>query len=162
MTSTRSRKRLTLSTLSLTSFQSVAFETAPLFVWLMMALSRPFKNDRSVLSLSTVLFSGQSLAWCPWLCASKVLPQLPQQIFWNASRFWWFLCQPVYLLSRFPWHRHVQDSTPKGVFDGRCWTFSHAGLGFPFPVFTFCSMLIELLKLNMTWPNRTEASDKRW
>ena len=34
------------STPSLRSFPNVAFETAPMFVWLTMAISRPFKEDR--------------------------------------------------------------------------------------------------------------------
>ena len=37
---------------SVRSFPSVAFETVPVFVWLMMAPSRPFKEDRLALPLS--------------------------------------------------------------------------------------------------------------
>ena len=37
---------------------NVAFETVPMFVWLTMALSRPFKEDRLTLPLSTPLSPG--------------------------------------------------------------------------------------------------------
>ena len=42
-----------------------------MFVWLTMALSRPFKEDRRVLPLSTPLSSRRSMVWCPWLCARR-------------------------------------------------------------------------------------------
>ena len=32
-------------------FHNVAFETVPMFVWLTMALSRPFKEDRLAVAL---------------------------------------------------------------------------------------------------------------
>ena len=64
------------STPSLRSFPSVAFETVPMFVWLMMALSRPFKEDCLALSLSTPLSSRQFIVWCPWLCTCIVLEVL--------------------------------------------------------------------------------------
>ena len=51
------------STPSLSSFPNVAFETVPMFVWLTMALSRPFKGDRLALPLSTPLSSRRSVAW---------------------------------------------------------------------------------------------------
>jgi len=41
----------------LRGFPSVAFETVPMFVWLTMVLSHPFKEDRRVLLLSTHLSS---------------------------------------------------------------------------------------------------------
>ena len=37
------------STLSLKRFPNVAFETVPMFIWLTMALSSPFKEDHLVL-----------------------------------------------------------------------------------------------------------------
>ena len=59
---------------SLRGFPNVvfhAFETVPLFVWLTMALSRPLKEDRLALPLSTPLSSRRSMVWCPWLCARR-------------------------------------------------------------------------------------------
>ena len=51
-------KALMRSTPSLGSFHNVAFETVPMFVWLTMALSRPFKE---ALPLSTPLSSRRSV-----------------------------------------------------------------------------------------------------
>ena len=42
------------STSSFRSFPNVAFGTVPMFVWLTMALSRPFKEDHLALSLTIV------------------------------------------------------------------------------------------------------------
>ena len=53
----------TLSIQSLRSFASTAFKTAPMFVWLMTALSR------QVLPVSTPLSSRWSMVWFLWLCA---------------------------------------------------------------------------------------------
>ena len=64
------------STPSLRSFSNVAFETVPVFVWFTMALSRPFKEDRQALPLSTSLSSRRSMVWCPWLCARRWCLQL--------------------------------------------------------------------------------------
>ena len=50
---------------SLASFLNVAFNTVPVFVWLTMALSRPFKEDRLALPLSTPLCSMRSMVLCP-------------------------------------------------------------------------------------------------
>ena len=44
----------------------VAFETVPMFVWF---TSRPFKDDRPMLPLSTPPSSRLSMVWCPWFCA---------------------------------------------------------------------------------------------
>ena len=44
------------STQSLKSFSNVAFETVPMFVWLTLALSRPFKEDRLALSKYIVMW----------------------------------------------------------------------------------------------------------
>ena len=44
---------------SLTGFTNVAFETVPMFVWLTMALFRPFKEDR----LSTPLTSRRLVVY---------------------------------------------------------------------------------------------------
>ena len=53
---------------SFRSFPNVVFETVPVLVWLTMALSRPLKEDRPSLPLSTPLSSRRSMVWCPWLC----------------------------------------------------------------------------------------------
>ena len=59
-------------------FPNVAFETVPMFVLLTMALSRPFKEDRLALPLSTSLSSRRSVVRCPWLCAPHVVSQASQ------------------------------------------------------------------------------------
>ena len=59
------------STPSLRSFPTVAFETVPVFVWLTMAPSRPFKEDCLALPLSTPLSSRWLIVWCSWLCACR-------------------------------------------------------------------------------------------
>ena len=64
------------STLSLRSFPNVAFKMVSVFVWLIMALSRPFKDDHLVLPLSTPLSSRWSVVWCPWLCARRLCLKL--------------------------------------------------------------------------------------
>ena len=65
------RKAHMHSTLSLGSFVNVTFEMIPVFIWLMMALSRPFKEDHLAPSLSMPLSSRWSMVWCPWLCAHR-------------------------------------------------------------------------------------------
>jgi len=52
---------------SVRCFSNVAYETVPMFMWLIIALSRPFKEDRLALPLSTPLSSRQSMVLCPWL-----------------------------------------------------------------------------------------------
>ena len=57
------------STLSLRSFPSVAFEMVPVFVWLTVAFSHPFKEDRpshaSSFQASYMICGVMSLALCP-------------------------------------------------------------------------------------------------
>ena len=60
---------------SIRSFPNVLFETVPMFVWLTMALSRPFKEDRLALPISTLLSSRRSMVWCP---CPQVVSQIPQ------------------------------------------------------------------------------------
>ena len=68
-------KALMRSTPSLIRFPNIAFEMVLMLVWLTMALSRPFKEDRLALPLSTPLVSRQSMVWRPWrlLCPQVVL-----------------------------------------------------------------------------------------
>ena len=64
---------------TLRSFPNFAFETVPKFVWLKLALSHPFKEDRLALPLSTPLSCRRSMVWCPWLCArTEVVSQASQ------------------------------------------------------------------------------------
>ena len=64
------QKSHTRSTPSLRSFPSVAFETVPMFNWLLMALSRPFMEYRRTLLLSVPLLQA-IMVWCPSFCASR-------------------------------------------------------------------------------------------
>ena len=124
---------------SLRSFPNIAFETVPRFVWLTMAHSCPFKEDRPTLPLSTPLFSRWLMVWCPWLSACRLWPKL-LLIFHHTSPLWWLLCLPVslslslsiyiYLLGHFPLLWHVQGSTPRGVFRGGHWPSTHSSLQF--------------------------------
>ena len=128
---------------SLRRFPSASFETVPVFVWLTMALSLPFREDRLALPHSTPLSSRRSIVWCPWLCArSNVSSSSTLQIFREASRLWGLLCPPVYLLGPFPSLRHVQGNTPTGGFEGGCRpsTYSSLGLSFHFSLFVARSL----------------------
>ena len=64
-----------------------------MFVWLTTGLSRPFKEDRRALPLSTPPSSRRSTVWCPWLCArwycSTFAGSSALQIFRDASYLWW-------------------------------------------------------------------------
>ena len=68
-----------------------------------MALSRPFKEDRLPLPLSTPLSFGDW--WCGGLCfvtAGSVSSFSTFQIFRETSHLSGLLCLPVYLLGHFP------------------------------------------------------------
>ena len=77
-------------------------------------------------SLFQAINGMMSLALCP-LWSSSTL-----EIFREASHLWVLLCPPVCLLGHFPSLRHVQGSTPTGVFKGGCRPSTHSSLGFPF------------------------------
>ena len=49
-------------------FPSVSFETVPVFVWLTMALSRPFKENCRAHPLFAPFTSRWLRVWCSWLC----------------------------------------------------------------------------------------------
>ena len=61
---------------SLRSVPNVTFETVTMFVRLTMVLSRPFKENRLALPLSTLLGSRRLMLWCPWLCARRLCLKL--------------------------------------------------------------------------------------
>ena len=73
--------------LYLRGFPNVAFEMIPVFVWLMMALSRPFKEDHLALSLSTPLSSRQLIAF-GFASAGSFSSSSTFQIFREASHLW--------------------------------------------------------------------------
>ena len=50
-------------------FSPLCLPTVTMFIWLTMDFSRPFKEDRRALPLSTPLSSRWSMVWYPWLCA---------------------------------------------------------------------------------------------
>ena len=109
------------------------------WVWVTMALTRPFKEDHLALPLST-----QVMVWCPWLCAHRyclqplVTAALPASLPAQSSPFAaacpgqhtrQSICSvislhsstsraahpPVYLLSHLPSQQHVQGSTPASL-----------------------------------------------
>ena len=75
------------STPSLRDFLNVAFKTVPMFTWLSMALSRPFKEHRPALPLFTPISSRRSIVWCTVL------------IQFSGMTACWPLCPPVTLSS---------------------------------------------------------------
>ena len=84
------RKANMHSITSLRSFPNVAFETVPMFVWLTMALSRPFKEDHLAVSLSTLL-SGIPKGSCWSLLSSAVLCSWADSL-WSpllCTVHWW-------------------------------------------------------------------------
>ena len=116
-------------------FANVTFETVPLFVWLRMALSRPSKKIISSFNLFPCL-SPPGDWWCDvrgFVPAGSASSFSTLQIFREASHLWGLLCPLVYLLCHFPSLRHVQGSTPTGVFEDGCRPSTHSSLGFPFP-----------------------------
>ena len=90
-------------------------------VWLTMAISRPFKEDRLALRLSMPLSSGRSMVRCPWLCARRQCLKLLNTSDLPRS-------EPLVRVSI----RRVQGCTSSGVFKGGCRTLAHSSLGFPF------------------------------
>ena len=109
---------------SLRSFPKVTFKTVPMFVWLTMALSRPFKEDRLALPLSTPLSSRRSVVWCPWLCARSEAPQHLRSFEKQATCEGCFARQSICSV--------VSLHSGKGVFKGGCRPSTHSSLGFPF------------------------------
>ena len=132
---------------SLRSFPNVAFETVPMFVWVTMALSRPFKGRSSSAfsfhaSLLQAIDGVMSLALCP-----RVVSQAPQHFRSSEKQAWcaWGLhCPPAYLLGHFPSLRHVQGSTPTGGFEGECRPLTHSSQGFSFHFSLFVASSLNL------------------
>ena len=85
-------------------------------------------RSSSASSFHTSLFKAidglMSLALCPKV-ASPVpnTSDLPRSCHLSA-----LLCPPVYLLGRFPSLRHIQRSTPTGVFESGCRPLTHSSL----------------------------------
>ena len=151
------------STPSLRSFPNVAFETVPMFVWLTMALSRPFKEDRLALLFFKRLSppgDGQWYDVLGFVPAYSVSSFSTHQIFQCVGCLWGFLFLPVYPLGHFPSLRHVQGSTPTGVFEGGHWPLTHSSLGFPIPPFVEAHWICEddgMCGLTVTsWGNPAE------
>ena len=57
-------KACVLSTTCLRDFFGIALETVPVFTWLMMALSHPFKGDHWELFLSMPFSTRWLIVWC--------------------------------------------------------------------------------------------------
>ena len=76
--------------------------------------------------------------------AGSVSSSSTLQIFREASHLWGLLFPPVCLLGHFPSLRHVQDSAPTGVFEGRYRPLTHSSLGFPFHFSLFVASSLNL------------------
>ena len=98
------------STPSLRSFPNVAFETVPVFVWLMMFLSHPFKKI-----ILHFLLPCLDVLGFPFVPTGSVMGSSTLQIFREASHLWGLLCLPVCLLGHFPSLWHIQGSTATEV-----------------------------------------------
>ena len=104
---------------------------------------RPFKEDRLALSLYTPFCSWRLIALCP-----KVVFPAPQHFRASEKQASCEVCfAPQSLLGHFRSLRHVQGSSPKGVFEGGCRPLTHSSLGFPFHFSFFCSKLIESVRM---------------
>ena len=148
MISMRSEKTHMHYTPSLRSFPKVAFEAVPMFIWLTMALSRPFKEDRLALPLSTPESFPPGDRWCDVLGlvpagSVRFVPSGSSstfQIFREASHLCGLLCPPVYLLGHFPSLRQVQGNTPTGIFVGGCRPVSASRSTFYFLLLLYLSI----------------------
>ena len=83
--------------------------------------------------------SPQDDRWCDVLDsvpAYSVSNSSTLQIFLDASHLQCLLCLPV-LSGNFESHRHVQCSTPTGVFGGGDRPLTNSRLGFPFHISLF-------------------------
>ena len=87
------------STPSLRSFPGVAFEMVPVFVWLLMALSCPFKEDHQALPLFTLLSSRQLLVrYLPDNCWWDILGFVPSGSVWSSPLIFCILLQILLML----------------------------------------------------------------
>ena len=124
------------------------------------------KEDRRMFPLSTPFSPRPGDRWCDVLgnmhegsvSSSSIL-----QIFRDASHLRWLLWPQVYLLCRFPSLRHVQGSTPTGIFEGGCRPLTHSSLGLPFHRFLFCNKLIESVRMMacVVWLSPLETIQQR-
>ena len=90
MVSMHSEKPIIMcSTLSHSSFLNVALETVPMFVWLIVALSHPFKEALVHAFLLQAISWGDVLGFVP---ASRVPSFSALQTFQDASHLWRLLC----------------------------------------------------------------------
>ena len=105
----------------------------------------PFKEDRLTFHFECLFPPGDR--WCDVLAfapACSVSNFSTLQIFRrDTSQLWGLLCPPVCLLGHFPSPRHVQGSIHTHTHFSTINTFQP---GLPFPVFTFCSRLIESVR----------------
>ena len=103
---------------SLRSFPSVALETVPMLVWLMMALSRPLKEDRWALPLSTPLSSRRSMAVMSLALCPQVVSQAPQRFRSSKTQATCdgLLCPPVYPLCDWFNQRMPERGREAGIF----------------------------------------------
>ena len=114
------------------SFPYIAFEMVPVFIWLMMALSRPFKEDHLALPLSTPLLPRDQ--WCDVLgFSSGLLKSKPLvRVSLPTSLF----------LQSFPFTPACPGQYTHRSFRRWMSTINTFHCGLPIPLFTFCSKLV--------------------
>ena len=108
-----------------------------------MAFSRPFKEDRLALPLSTS--SRWSTVWWPWFCARRWCSQAPQHFRSSETQATFDGC--------FAHNENVKGSTSSGCFESGCPTMTHANLGFLFHFSLFAASSFNLLGWWNVWSN---------
>ena len=134
------------STKPLWGFVRVASERVSWRGWLTVAESLVLSTKIIERFLFT-RFSPSGHRWCDaqgFLSVGRVSRSSTLKIVREANRLWWLLFPPVCLVGHFPRLRHVQGSTPTGVFEGRCRPFKHTSLGFLLDVAPFVASSLNL------------------
>ena len=105
-----------------------------------------FQGRSSSASLLPAIDDVMSLPLC--LGAVSPCSSSTFRILRDASRLWWLLSPPGYVLSHFPSLQHVQYCTSARISEGGCRLLTRASLGFKFlcPLFVTSHLLRPLKK----------------
>ena len=147
MVSICAEKSITMRSMpSLRSIPNIAFKTVPMFVWLMMALSRPAKDYHWALPLSVPLSSRLIDCVMPLALRPQVIFQAPQHFRSSKTQT---TCDGCFS----PSLRLVQGRTST-VFEGKCrWLIyvCHSGLPIPYIYFVVVVVVASSLKVRRWW-----------
>ena len=117
-----------------------------------MAFSRPFKEDRLALPLSTS--SRRSTVWWPWFCAHRWCSQAPQHFRSSETQVTFDGC--------FAHNENVKGSTSSGCFESGCPTMTHANLGFLFHFSLFATSSFNMLGWWNVWSDSHLLRQSNW